>query len=506
MRIINTAEVNPKDLDPQQREFVYNALDTCVTYEVMEALLPQLDNHTTPTYAFSRALQGPCLEMRLRGVLIDQARKELVIDEYFATLDRLEAQLEKIVGDGCGLYDFNWRSPRDLHLLFYEILGIPPVVRGGKPTVNRDALERLESYFQASMIVKHLLLMRDLQKKIQMLRTEIDSDGRMRTSYNIAGTNTGRFSSSFSEFGTGGNFQNVEESLRSVFISDPGMKFAYLDGEQIQSRIVGAVEWNLFKDGRYLDACETGDLHTTVAKLCWPDLGWTGNLKKDKQIAEQVFYRHYTYRFMCKKVGHGTNFDGKADEISRQTKIEKGIIQDFQSKYFKAFPAHTEWKYWTGDQLREFGYIIALSGRKRYFFGRRNDPGTVREALAYEGQATESHIVNNGMLNIWRARDALLSMQLHDAVLVQYPEDREEEIIPKIQEQLLYPIDLEHGRQLIIPYGCKTGWNFGPWNKDNPDGLKEWEGRDQRRRTPQVGILDRVFHRMDRQSRKRGGV
>src|SRR5277367_6362948 len=209
MKIIRTDLLKPGDLRPQQREWVYNGLDTCVTAEVLEVLLPQLDNHTTSTYGFSRDLQGPVLEMRLRGVLVDQSRKGEVIEEYHETLERLEAQLSRIVGEGLGLWDFSWSSNRDLHEVFYSILGIPPIRRGGRPTVDRGALEKLEGYFSAQMIVKHILLMRDLQKKIAMLRTEIDPDGRMRTSYNIAGTTTGRLSSSFSEFGTGTNLQNI---------------------------------------------------------------------------------------------------------------------------------------------------------------------------------------------------------------------------------------------------------------------------------------------------------
>jgi len=73
--------------------------------------------------------------------------------------------------------------------------------------------------------------MREIQKKIDFLKTGVDPDGRIRTSYNIPGTNTGRFSSSYSEFGTGGNLQNVEESLRSVFIADWGWKFAKFDAK-----------------------------------------------------------------------------------------------------------------------------------------------------------------------------------------------------------------------------------------------------------------------------------
>jgi DNA polymerase I-like protein with 3'-5' exonuclease and polymerase domains len=213
--------------------------------------------------------------------------------------------------------------------------------------------------------------MRDIGKKISVLKTEIDPDDRIRTSYNIAGTTTGRFSSSFSEFGTGGNLQNIEDLLRRVLCADPGYKMAYLDAEQGESRCVGAIEWNLFQDGTYLDACESGDLNTVVAKMVWPGLPWTGNLKADQALAEQPYYRHYSRRFMCKKIGHGTNYDGKPPTISAQSKIERSIIEDFQPKYFSAFPAHRRWHAYVKQNLLETGQMVSLTGRKRYFFGRR---------------------------------------------------------------------------------------------------------------------------------------
>ncbi len=140
----------------------------------------------------------------------------------------------------------------------------------------------MEAYTVAKPIISHMSAMRELAKKISVLKTEIDGDGRMRTSYNIAGTDTGRFSSSFSEFGTGGNLQNIEEGLRSIFIADPGYKWAKCDAKSGESFVVGAIEWNLFDDPRYLEACETGDPHTAVARICWPSLSWTGQLKQDK--------------------------------------------------------------------------------------------------------------------------------------------------------------------------------------------------------------------------------
>lgn len=496
MRIIETHNTKPGEMDEFEKEMCYNGLDCAITLEVLEALLPQLDGHTSNTYEFSRALQGPTLEMRLRGVLVDQSRKAEVIDEFHEKLERLEAQLERIVLDGVGMTRFNWRSPDDLKMLLYNKLGLPEVRLRGSVTVNRKALEKLESFLIARQIITHILAMRDIGKKISVLKTEIDSDGRMRTSYNIAGTSTGRFSSSFSEFGTGGNLQNVEESLRSIFIADPGFKFAKFDAKSGESYCVGAIEGNLFNDWRYFDAVESGDIHTAVARICWPALPWTGDLHRDKAIAESPYYRHYTYRFMCKKLGHGSNYGGEPATLAGQAKLPEPIVQRFQPTYFGAFPAHLQWHAQVASQLRSSGFLITLTGRKRIFMGRRNDPATLREAIAYDPQGSLADIVNRAMLRIWRERVAILVMQDHDALTFMYPEDREDEIVPRLAAMLTESLPLHHGRAMRIPYDCKVGYNKGDWNATtNPDGLKDYSGNDQRQRQPQVRLLDRVFHR-----------
>lgn len=486
---------DPVPTNDMEKLWWYNAADVLITHEIIGAIEPQLDNNTRSTYEFSKGLQGPALEMRLRGVLVDQARKAEVIEDFFDKIEHLNDNLERIVLEGVGLESFNWRSGPDLQKLFYEKLKIPIIRKGGRPTCDRNALEKMETYLIARPIVRHITAMRDLGKKISMLKTEIDPDGRMRTSYNIAGTSTGRFSSSFSEFGTGGNLQNVEESLRSIFIADPGYKFAKFDAKSGESFCVGAIEWNLFDDPTYLEACESGDPHTAAARVCWPNLGWTGNLKRDKDIAEQLYYRHYSYRFMCKKLGHGSNYGGKAPTLSTQSKLPLSVVEDFQPKYFRAFPAHLRWQAWVDSELRRTGTLISLTGRKRQFWGRRNDDSTLREAIAFDPQGSLADIVNRAMLNIWNRRDAIVMMQDHDAITIMYPEESEDEIIPKIQEQLKYPIQLKHDRTLLIPYDCKVGWNRGDYSKDNVDGLKDYTGHDERKRSPKVHLLDRKVSR-----------
>src|SRR5947199_346555 len=127
MRIIKTEDLSSeKPLDYLDNLLVYNGLDCCLTYEILDRLLPQL------------------------------------IPAIYKLTDEGERRL----------------------------------------TVDRKALEKIEGYFYAEPIVRHLYLLREHGKKISFLNTAVDGDGRLRTSFSIAGTTTGRLASSFSEFGT----------------------------------------------------------------------------------------------------------------------------------------------------------------------------------------------------------------------------------------------------------------------------------------------------------------
>lgn len=464
-----------------EKLWVYNGLDCCITNEVLDALLPQLGNETAGTYAFSRDLQGPILQMNVTGVRIDQRRRGEVLHEFEQTVARIGGDLHYLLKEGIGV-DINWRSPAQLKTLFYGVMGFAPIKKKGVPTVDRDALEKLAAHFYAEPIINHLLVLRDLQKKIGFLRTAVDPDGRMRTSFNIAGTTTGRLSSALSDFGTGTNLQNIEDSLRSIFIADPGMKFANIDLEQGDSRNVGAIIWNLFGDSTYLDACESGDLHTGVAKLVWPTLAWTGDGDRDKHLAETPYYRHYSYRYMCKKLGHGSNYLGTPPTLAKQAKVHISLVKEFQPRYFHAFPGIPRWQQWVRDEIARRGVITTLLGRRRYFFGRRNDDSTIREAVAFEPQSLTADEVNLALLAIWRAEAAQPLLQVHDSLLLQFPEDREEEVIPRLMKLMEVPIDIR-GRRFVVPSEAKTGWNWGSWSESNPDGLTKFKGSDSRRRT-----------------------
>ena len=306
MPLIDTSQLTPLGLSPSENLQTYCGLDCCVTLEVWEEL-QRTFNQPPEIYNFERALQGPYLEIMQRGFAVDaQARAAAagVLRERIQGLQGTLNQLAMAVWDK----PLNPRSPKQIQDFFYGRMRLPQVwiLQKGerKLSTNREALEKLEVYLYARPIIAAILAIRDLAKQLEVFETEIDSDGRFRTSYNIAGTETGRSSSSSNAFGTGGNLQNISPPLRYVFVADPGRKLCQIDLEQVEMRDEGFFIGCLFDDWKFLDACETGDAHTVNSRLVWPELGWTGDIKRDREIAERPFYRQFSYRDMAKRGGH----------------------------------------------------------------------------------------------------------------------------------------------------------------------------------------------------------
>lgn len=474
------------------REQIYNALDCAVTREVLDALLPQLDEITSKTYAFERELQAPILEMMLRGVRVDARVRDELLSLYRRQNNELQEFLDEICRDGLGIEPINPGSWQQKQHLLYEVLGLPHVRKRGKITTDRSALEKLSFYFQAEPICRLIMALQDIRKKLGFLKTGIGSDGRCRTTFNIAGTDTGRLSSYGSCWFDGTNMQNISPEMRKMFVADPGMKLAYVDLEQAEARVVGAILWNLFHDGKYLDFCESGDLHTSVMMMCWQELGWTEESKRNKEIAKRNFYRDYSYRDASKRLGHASNYHGQPPQISREVRIPVGLVAEFQRNYFKEFPSVVKWHEECRLRLLRHGWLTSLMGRRRWFFGRRWDNETLNAAIAYDPQSSIADYLDTGLVRVWRTlgSSVQLLLQEHDAILFQYPEERELELVPAVQSILSYPIELFYGRTLTIPTEAQVGWNWGYKSEGNPDGLVSF-GTDTRKRTTPASFLDR---------------
>lgn len=504
MKIINTLKDDVLDLPKQESDWVYNALDCCLTHEVFTRLLEDdAAEKAMISYNFVRAMQAPAMAMSMRGIKIDKHKRNTLISSLQRRISKLETQLNELA------YviwkdNLNPRSPKQIKDFFYKHMRLAPVMEYNSQKKTREvstsatALTKLAMDYRARPFVAHILRIRDLSKKIGTLRTGIDGDGRMRTSYNVTGTETGRWSSNENAFRTGTNLQNITNELREIFIADKGMKMAYIDLEQAESRAVAY----LAADDSYIKACESGDLHTDVARMLWPNCSV-------EDIKKVPFSGIHTRRDLAKRCGHGTNYYGKPPTIAKHTGgIPVNIVEEFQQNYFEAFPGIPAWHQEIAHKLQKDQYIDTPLGRRRYFFGRSWSDDTLREAIAFVPQSLVGELLNLGMLHVWRKFDLETSeiqllAQVHDAILIQYEDrgyDYELDLFDRIINTLQVPVDV-HGREMYIPASVEgVGWNWRKYDKDkNPDGLKELNSDDRaRKRTERVlsstNLLDRKLH------------
>ena len=471
---------------------VYCGLDNCLTLEISEVLqtrFPVLPD----CYSFALAMQAPALDMMLRGWRIDPIERDRAVRILTAKLARLDLIIQRYA---IAIWDkhLNPRSPKQMLDFLYGAMALPEQwisIKGQrKLSTNREVLEKLEIYFHARPVVAAILAYRDVAKQLSILQTSIDSDGRWRTSYNIGGTETGRWSSSGSAEGTGSNIQNIPPGLRGMFVADPGWVLVGIDLEQTESRDVGWLQGTILGDWTYLDAVEAGDIHTVVTRLVWPDMPWTGDLRLDKAIAdnrEKPFYREYTHRDMAKRGGHLSNYKGSAFTASRFLKVPLELMEFFQASYLRAFPGFEKWWTWVATQVQTTSHLVTPFGRERTFFGRPNDDTTLREAIAYVPQSSTADRLNLGLWRIWKhmGTEVQLLGQVHDAVYFQVPEKSDlSTIITRALALLETP--LHHsptGRTLVVPGEAKWGWNWASLGPSNPDGLAKWKGKVDRQRT-----------------------
>lgn len=493
MKQYNTETYQP--VHEQETLWVYNGLDVCLTYEILDALLPLLNENTSKIYKWEFASQSLALEMMIRGLRVDRQKVQELLketeEEYQHYLGILN-QIAEATWDA----PLNPNSPAQLKEFFYTCMGIKPVMYRGKVTTDRKAMEKImEMNLYARPAAKLVLLLHDLNKILSVLKTEIDPDGRMRCSYAVAGTETGRWSSSMSAFGSGTNMQNISNHLREIFIADPGQKLAYIDLHAAESKGVGYISG----DPAYIKACDEGDAHTVVARLVWTHLPWTGDIKQDKAIASGTpFYRENSVRDMAKRGGHGTNYYGTPPTMAMHLKMPVDVVAHFQAEYFKAFPGIKKWHQRVITALQTTGKLVTCFGRERIFFGKPDDNSTIREAIAFEPQSTIADILNLAAYKVqrrWHGGTVKCMAQLHDAILVSYPEEQEDSLVPQILKEMTIPVPC-HGHTMTIDVECESGWNWSHFDKKqpdkNPDGIKEYKGHDERTRqnNPSESILD----------------
>lgn len=486
----------PTTLDAFTTYQAYNVLDSAVTAQLLPVMRSKLNENHMKTYKREIKVLALCLELSTKGFPIDQ----MCLAELLYALEKDERKAQRHLDRFCEAVNFrhiNPRSTKDVPELFYSHLGLPEIYEYDRKTkqkkisVDVKALEKLRTNYPiAAPFVNAILACRETRKMASVFKQGLESNPVvLRCNFSPTGTETGRLSSQQNPYGRGTNAQNLTDRVRQTICAPEGYAILNFDLKTAESLAVGYIS----RCRAYIDACLTGDLHTAVAKLNWPDQPWTGDLKHDKDIAELPYYRHFSFRDMAKRGGHGTNYYGTPRTMAIHLKLPTRVLEVFQDAYFAAFPEIAEWHLDVIARIQREGIIVTAMGRERRFWGRPDDNATLREAIAFDPQSLVGDVMNDGLIQVqeWLMKEcrearsfigrsgklipftpgnADLRAQVHDAGVFLVPIDGVDYLAKQIQTRLSVPVDFGSMGQMIIPSDCMVGrrWNKKP-KKSNGD-------------------------------------
>lgn len=238
--------------DSEDGKLLYNGKDSCVTFEASDAQETVLRKSSTSNahYRFNINLLPAVQYIMLRGCRFDVLRAAEHKLKAEADLQELQQKISDTLKR-----EFNVKSPLDKKWLLYEYFGYKPYARVGETTKE----EVMRRYYARDRepILKTVIDAVGLRTRISdIAKLTLDFDGRIRSNYNLVGTDTGRLSSSssnsmvpyFTKSGllkwdqTGTNLQNVTKELRDCFIPDSPDHFFF------QCDLSGADGWTVAAD------------------------------------------------------------------------------------------------------------------------------------------------------------------------------------------------------------------------------------------------------------------
>ena len=363
-------------------------------------------------------------EMELQGFRVDAGALRAFGETLTAAIDTLERQIYAHAGP------FNINSPKQLGEVLFERLGLPSYkkTKTGYST-NAEVLEKLRS---AHPIVDQVLQYRQYTKLkstyVDGLLKEISPDGRVRTSFQMTVTATGRLSS------TEPNLQNIPtrtelgSELRRMFAADPGKVLVDADYSQIELRLLAHISG----DEAMREAFLSGeDFHTVTAAHVF-------GVPVEEVTASM--------RRAAKAVNFGIVYGISAFSLSQDLGVTVTEAKAYMDAYFARFPGVKDYMERVVAQAREQGYVETLMHRRRALPEIKSSNFNMRSfgervALNMPIQGTAADIIKLAMVRVHSrlAREGLaarLIMQVHDELIVECPEEEAPRVEALLQQEM----------------------------------------------------------------------
>ena len=351
--------------------------------------------------------------MEYEGIHVSKKALEDMSDELDERIKILEASIHTLAGS-----EFNIASPKQLGIVLFEDLGLPPVkkTKTGYST-SVEVLEQLQhSHEIIPLIMEYRVLTKLNSTYAKGLVKDITRKGKIHTRYEQTLTQTGRLSS------VNPNLQNIPtrieegKKIRKAFIpaSDDRVILS-IDYSQIELRVLA----HMAQDKGMIDAFTHDlDIHTKTASE-------VNGVSLDEVTS--------TMRREAKAVNFGIVYGISDFGLSNNLGITRKRAKEFIDKYLETFSGVNKYMTDVVEFAKKHGYVETLYNRRRALpeINAKNKivaSLNARLAMNTPIQGTAADIIKLAMINAFdyiekTKVDAKLLLQVHDELIFDVNKD-----------------------------------------------------------------------------------
>lgn len=424
----------------------YNCMDCIVTYEVAGKIEEELKERNLEKFytEHTHPAIGAVTRMGHRGIRVDLKAREVLKLQTEWEMAQITKKLEPQT-----LPNFNPSSTAQVATLLYQLWGLPKQksLKTHKVTTEDTALQYLGRKYPERKELIDLIL--DYRKKRTLLSTFIEvplKNGRSYTSFNVAGTVTGRLSSSKTIEGYGGNLQNIlRGTFRRTFIADEGKVLIKADLKQAEYRYliwVARIDRIIEKYRKDPDF-----------SIHW----WNAVVNIWRVPREEITPEMYS---KTKNGTYGANYGIGPLKVSRMYNMPTQEAKFIIERYHENVPEVREvFQREIREALKSTRRLTNPLGRERIFYGRL-DEELFRAAYSWVCQSLVADVLLAALVELDELGEEIL-LQVHDELVLQCDEDKVPETAQRIRSAMEREIKVPGVQTpLVIPCEIKVGKNW----------------------------------------------
>lgn len=358
-------------------------------------------------------------EMERRGIFIDVKQLESLAVRLHEQIESLQKSIFEKAGEV-----FNLNSPKQLSVILYDKLQIPPASKKKQDlrSTSADLLDILKhSYPICGEILQYRALEKLRSTYVETLPTQIYSrTNKIHCTFNQSVAATGRLSCQDP------NLQNIPirselgKKIREAFKpSNPNYSFISADYSQIELRILA----HLTDDPALIKAFENNeDIHRYTASLVF-------NVSQENVTSEM--------RHIAKAVNFGIIYGQQSYGLSQQLGISMQEASSFIETYFQRYPKVKEFIEVCKQKALKEGFAATFTGRRRPLPEIHSKNPALRqmaERLAVNTpiQGGQADIIKIAMIEIEKKLKenrslGYMILQIHDELVFEVPDTHIEE-------------------------------------------------------------------------------